>query len=102
MRNKANKQTQIEAGRACLIATSWAMYNAREAAGLAVTDDDNVTGLLAEIEAATESFWERRRLADPSVTAANPPLPPDSPASNGIVKMPGGEDPGDSDYLRSA
>ena len=102
MRNKANKQMQIEAGRACLIATSWAMYKAREAAGLAVTDDDNATELLAEVEAATESFWERRQLADPSVTAVNPPLPPDSPASNGIVKMPKGEDPGDSDYLRSA
>ena len=102
MRNKANKQMQIEAGRACLIASSWAMYKAREAAGVSVTDDDNTTELLAEVEAATESFWERRPLADPSVTAVNPPLPPDSPAGNGIVKMPGGEDPGDADYLRSA
>lgn len=93
---------QIEAGRACLIETSWALYKAREAAGLAVTDDDNATELLAEVEAATESFWERRQLADPFVTGANLPFPPDSPASNGIVKMPGGEDPGDSDYLRSA
>ena len=53
MRNKANKQMQIEAGRACLIATSWAMYKAREAAGVSVTDDDNATELLAEVEAAT-------------------------------------------------
>jgi hypothetical protein len=102
MRNKANKQTQIEAGRACLIATSWAMYNAREAAGLAVTDDDNVTELLAEIEAATESFWERRRLADPGEGGHSRPLPPDSPAGAGIVSLPEPEHAAAADRLRSA
>ena len=102
MRNKANKQMQIETGRACLIATSWAMYKARKAADLAVTDDDNVTELLAESEAATESFWERRRLADPEARANSDPLPPDPPAGAGIVSLPEAECPGDSGYLRSA
>ena len=102
MRNKANKQMQIEAGRACLIATSWAMYKAREAAGVSVTDDDNATELLAEVEAATELFWERRGLADPGERANRHPLPPDSPAGAGIASLPEGECSGDLGYLRSA
>ena len=102
MRNKANKQMQIEAGRACLIGSIWALYQAREAAGLAVTDDDNATELLAEVEAATESFWERRQLADLGERANRHPLPPDSPAGAGIASLPEAECSGDLGYLRSA